>query len=227
MRIISLEKEINRFEGTGLNDLCPKESFSFDREQGFRGREGSTYWCMPAVLCSLFSFVISNSFSFSLFFSQCLLLCCDSLVEVIITVIVIPLTVHGKDPLYNTCRDQLLLFQPLTTFVWAKCPCRSPLVCKLPSHHYLPVLAVPFLITRQRRLFCLFVCHDTLTCYGVGALSLFIPHGMNLVVPTHPYFFWAVCYPSKTFPLKEPEYKPQNRFSPLTTARLCPLTSNP
>ena len=40
MRIIPLEKEINRFEGMGLNGLCPKESFTLDREQGFRGREG-------------------------------------------------------------------------------------------------------------------------------------------------------------------------------------------
>ena len=39
MRIISPKKEINRFEGTGLNGLCLKESFAFDREQGFRVRE--------------------------------------------------------------------------------------------------------------------------------------------------------------------------------------------
>ena len=43
MQIISPEKEINRFEGMGLNGLCPKESFTFDREQGIRGKEGSTY----------------------------------------------------------------------------------------------------------------------------------------------------------------------------------------
>ena len=61
----------------------------------------------------------------------------------------------------------------------------------------------------------------------VWVLSLSIPHGMHLVVPTHPYFFWEVCHPSKTFPPKEPEQEPQYRFSPLPTVRPCPLTSNP
>ena len=87
-----------------------------------------------------------------------------------------------------------------------------------------------FPITRQRRLFYLFVCRDILTRYGVGALSLPIPHGMHLVVPTHPYFFLAVCHPSRTFPPKKPEQEPQNRFSPLSTARPChllPLTHDP
>ena len=90
--------------------------------------------------------------------------------------------------------------------------------------------AVPLPITKQRRLFCLFVCHGTLTCYGVGALSLPIPHDMHLVVPTHLYFFLAVCHPSRTFPPKELEQEPQNRFSPLSTARPChllPLTHDP
>ena len=31
------------------------------------------------------------------------------------------------------------------------------LVCQLPSHHHLPVLAVPLPITKQRKLFCLLV----------------------------------------------------------------------
>ena len=57
-------------------------------------------------------------------------------------------------------------------------------------------------------------------------LSLSIPHGMHLAVPTHPYFFWAVCHPSRIFPPEEPEQESQNRFFPLPTARPCPLTSN-
>ena len=81
---------------------------------------------------------------------------------------------------------------------------------------------MPLPITKQRRLLCSFVCYDILTCYGVGALSLSIPHGMHLVVPTHPYFFWTVCHPSRTFPPKEPEQEPHNRFSPLLTARPLP-----
>ena len=56
--------------------------------------------------------------------------------------------------------------------------------------------------------------------------SFFIPHCMHLVVPTHPYFFWAVCHSGRTFPLKEPEQESHNRFSPLLTARPYPLTSD-
>ena len=58
------------------------------------------------------------------------------------------------------------------------------------------------------------------------SLSLPIPHGMHLVVPTHPYFFWVVCYPSRTFFPKEPEQESQNRFSPLFIAGPYFLTSN-
>ena len=111
-------------------------------------------------------------------------------------------TGHDKGPLYNACCDQLLLFWLLTTFVWFGCPCRPPLVCQSLSQYHLPVLAVPLPIIRQRGLFCSLFYHGTLTCYGVSALSLSIPHGMHLVVPTHPYFFWAICYPSRTFPQK-------------------------
>ena len=57
----------------------------------------------------------------------------------------------------------------------------------------------------------------------VWVLSLFIPQGMHLMVPTHLYFFWAVCHPSRTFSPKEPKQKSQNRFSPLLTAKPCPL----
>ena len=60
--------------------------------------------------------------------------------------------------------------------------------------------------------------------------SLPISHGMHLVIPAHPYFFWVVCHPSRTFLPKEPERKPQNRLSPLPTTKpypLLPLTLDP
>ena len=85
------------------------------------------------------------------------------------------------------------------------------------------MLAVLLPITRQRRQFCLFICRDPPTCYGVGALSLSIPHGIHLVVPTHPCFFWVVCHPSRTFPPKEPKQECQNRFSHFPTTKPCPL----
>ena len=46
---------------------------------------------------------------------------------------------------------------------------------------------------------------------------------MNLVVPTHPYFFWVVSHHSRTLFLKESEQEPHNRFSILSTARLYPF----
>ena len=73
---------------------------------------------------------------------------------------------------------------------------------------------MPLLITKQRRLFCSFVRRGTLTCYSVGALFLSIPHGMHLVIPTYPYFFWVVCHLNRIFPPKEPKQESQNRFFP-------------
>ena len=63
------------------------------KSRALEGEKGSTYWCMPVILflCFLSLFLILLFFSFFLFFSQCLLLCCDSLLEVTITVIVIPI----------------------------------------------------------------------------------------------------------------------------------------
>ena len=64
------------------------------------------------------------------------------------------------------------------------------------------------------KLFCLFVCCGTLSCYGLGAFSLPIPHGMHLMVPTQLCFFLVVCHPSRTLPPKEPEQEPRNRSFP-------------
>ena len=37
---------------------------------------------------------------------------------------------------------------------------------------------------------------------------------MHLVIPAHVCFFWVICHPSRTFPLKELEWEPQNRLIP-------------
>ena len=73
----------------------------------------------------------------------------------------------------------------------------------------------------------MFVYRDTLTCYGMAALSLPISHGMHLMVPAHPCFFWVICHLSRTSFLKEPEQEPQNRLSTFPTARPYPLTFDP
>ena len=149
-----------------------KNPLSLVESRACRGREGINLLVHAYHPISLFSFVVSNfSFLFPfLFFSQCLLQCRDFFLKV--TIIVNTPAVHGNSPLYNACRGWILLFQPLITFVWFGYSYRPSLVCQSLSHYHLPVLAVPLLITRQRRLFCSFVCRGTLTCYDVGALSL-------------------------------------------------------
>ena len=93
------------------------------------------------------------------------------------------------------------------------------------------MLAVPLSSARQKRLFCLFACYDffyPLQC--VCPLSLSILHGMHLVIPAHPYFFWMTCHSSKTFPPKKPKQENHNRFFfffSLPIARPCPLTHDP
>ena len=83
---------------------------------------------------------------------------------------------------------------------------------------YLPTTTDPSvchsLSPNKRKLFCLFVCRDTLSCYGVGAFSLSIPYGMHLVVPTQFWLFWVICHPNRTLLLKEPKQEPQNRSFP-------------
>ena len=100
------------------------------------------------------------------------------------------------------------------------------LVCQSLSHHHFPALVVP--PEKEDYFLCLLAM--TLLSAMVWvlslSLSLLILHGMHLVVSAHPCFLWVACHPSRTFPPKEPEHEPQNRFSPSPTARPCPLTSD-
>ena len=74
----------------------------------------------------------------------------------------------------------------------------------------------------------LFVCLSWLFLpVIVCVLSLSFPHGMHLVVSTHPYFFWVACHPSRTFPPKEPEQEPHNRFFPSPHCQTMPFNPWP
>ena len=127
-------------------------------------------------------------FCFTSFSSQCLLLVmvfprnsyyCDFFES-----LNPPLQCIARGPLYRTCRDQYLLFQPLTAFVQCECPYRPLTRHQLFNHHHLFVLAVPLHSARQRRLFCMFACCGFTTHYNVCALSLYpswhTPSGSNL-----------------------------------------------
>ena len=94
-----------------------------------------------------------------------------------------PFQCTARGPLYRTCRDWYLLFQPLTAFVWCGCPCRPLTSRQLFNYHHLLVLAVLPPFARQRRLFCLFACRGFSTHYSVCAFSLYpswhAPSGSN------------------------------------------------
>ena len=81
-------------------------------------------------------------------------------------------SVHNWGPFYIACRNGFLLFFPLIAFVlvWVSFPDHS-LVCQLPSHHHLPVLAMPHPIPKQRVLFCFLVHHGISIWIRVGTLS--------------------------------------------------------
>ena len=57
---------------------------------------------------------------------------------------------------------------------------------------------------------CLFIVAFLSTTMWV--FSLAIPHGIHLVIPTHPTFFWVVCHPSRTSPQKNLSRNPRIDF---------------
>ena len=120
----------------------------------------------------------------------------------------------AKAPFYSACCDQILLFQPLTAFVWYGCTCRPPHLCAAPNHQ-----------TKRTILFVSLSWHPLPTTVWAPSLSLSLmacTQWSSLTLP-----IWVVCHPSRTLPLKEPQQEPQNRFSPFPTTKPCPLTSNP
>ena len=128
-----------------------------------------------------------------------------------------PCTQQG--PLYSACCDQILLFYPLTTFVWFGCTCRPLLVrlCATPHHQ-----------TKENYFVCLFAVAPFLTM--VWVLSFFflpIPHGMHLVILTQFCSFGWCVIPAGHFPQKSPRRNLKIGFSPLPIAKPCPLTSDP
>ena len=136
-------------------------------------------------------------------------------------------TMHNKGPLYTACHDRSFTILPFNYFCLdVGVLSDHPLVCQLPSHHHLLVLALPLSITRQRKLFCLLVHRVILIHHSVGILSYYpswhAPSGSNSSFP-----LLGGMSSQRTFPPKEFEWEPQNRLSLLTTARLyllLPLT---
>ena len=210
-------------------------SFAFYREQGYCGREEINllvHACLSKL--SIFSFPLlptsqfSFLFCFTSFSSQCLPLGYVFPQKFLLLCFRIPRLSAQKGVLYRACRDWYLLFQPLAAFFWCGCPCRPLTSRQWFNHHHLPVLAVPLPSAKQKRLFCLFACYGffyPLQC--VCSLSVSIPHGIHLVVPTHHCFFWVHFIPTGHFPQKCLSKNLRIGFFPLPTARPCLLTHDP
>ena len=157
-----------------LNGQCLEEPLSLLLAEGkiLRGREGNNllvHACRTNSLFFLFLFLSLFPFfllSFLSFLFPCFLFCDPS--QVVVTVVLsfffLVIPPFSPSPLrttrasfYSAYRGQILLFQPLTTFVWSGCTCQPPLdrLCVTPHH--------------QTNRTILFV---SLSCYGVVSLSL-------------------------------------------------------
>ena len=74
LKTSNLKEEINCFERTDLNGLCPNiDLFSFIESKVIEGERGSTYGCMLVVLNSQVFLSLSLSLSLSLVTSYFLL----------------------------------------------------------------------------------------------------------------------------------------------------------
>ena len=70
LNVSNLREEINCFERTGLNGPRPNiDLLPFIESKAIEGERKSTYWCMPAILNSLFFF--SSPSYFLVFFFFC------------------------------------------------------------------------------------------------------------------------------------------------------------
>ena len=129
----------------------------------FRGREGINllvYACR-SMLSIFLSFLSNSSFLFFLF----------SFSVFAYFVVILPLRLLLLSPLLSPVHDKGLYIMPTVTGFSFNYLCLVWIY--LPTTTGSSVLAGPLLITRQKRLFCLFVCRNTLTCCGMDALSLY------------------------------------------------------
>ena len=119
----NLREEINCFERTGLNGLCPNiDLLPFMESKAIEGESRSTYWYMPAILNSLFFFSLITSyfllffsFVFTFFPSPCLLLGYGFFLfpEIPITLIFrIPFSVHSKGSFIEPAVTDIYCFSP-------------------------------------------------------------------------------------------------------------------
>ena len=157
--------EIVNFERMGLDGFS-LNSLILTREQAFRGKERNNllvhayYHTLVHSLVSAFPLIFHSFYYF--FFSYFLFfyfLCFSSpfLCSPPFS-LVLSLLCTVKALFYIACHDGFSLFCPLIAFVLVQVSFPNhQLVCLLPSHHHLSVLAVPHPIPKQKS-FILFSC---------------------------------------------------------------------
>ena len=141
--------KIAHFERIGLDGFS-FNSLILTREQAFRVREMDNllvhayYHTLARSSFTLLSFTLFFFFFFYLVFFFPFF--CSPLFLPLL-----PLLCTVKALFYTACRDRFLLFCSLTAFVLEQVSFPDhPLVCQLPNHHHLPVLAMPHPIPRQK-----------------------------------------------------------------------------
>ena len=160
--------------------LYPQQKVGFYRER----RDWPIGACLPFYTPYFFSFSFLSFFCYfdsfpllSFFLNACS--CNDSPLEVAMVVVVLLFTARTLNIL--PAMTVFLPFYPLTTFVWFRV--------------FLPTTPW-FVCCPATTIYLCWLCHSPLpdkegyfVCLLTVAFSLTIPHGMHLVVPTHPAFF--------------------------------------
>ena len=176
---------------------------------------------MPVELTLCFFFFFLSLFLFFLlsfisFLFPCFLFCDSSQVVVTVVLALFLLLCIARAPFYSAYHGRILLFQPLTTFVWSWCTCQPPLDHLCATLHHQTKRTILFVSLSWHPF--LLLCGCLLSPYPSWHAS----SGSNLAL-----LIWAVCHPSRILPPKEPWQKPQNKFSPFPTNKPYPLTSDP
>ena len=179
----------------------------FIESKAIEGERRLTYWCMPAVLDSLFFFsLLPSYFSFLLFYFLSFSMLTSGLWffprNSYYCDFESPFPVHSKGSFIQSLLRLIFTVLALNCFclVWVSLPTISwSSVVQPPPLTCVGCVASP-LPAKEDYFVCLLVVAFLPITMCVFSFS--IRYGMHLVVPTHPYFFWVACHPSRTFPPK-------------------------
>ena len=157
--------EINCPEGNRPEWFMCRGSLRFSQRARFHeGERESIYRCMPTILILtlffffwLFSFLPSHlllflfpGFSFQIPISSLRFLFFS------------PPLFTARPSFYSAYHDRILLFQPLTSFVWSGCTGRPSLFRLCATPHY----------QTKKGIFVCLAAVAPLSCYGLGSFSL-------------------------------------------------------